>query len=96
MRSNIFRTEYDLVNLDQLEALFDKGATVTVEALRERGIVSSRTALVKVLRMKTTRDSFARFGADVLESSPEEFSRFIRDDLAKWSKVIRDAGIKLE
>ena len=47
--TNIFRTEYDVVNLDQLESLFDKGATVTVDALRERGIVSSRTALVKVL-----------------------------------------------
>ena len=47
--TNIFRTEYDVVNLDQLEKLFDKGATVTVDALRERGIVSSRTALVKVL-----------------------------------------------
>ena len=47
--TNIFRTEYDVVNLDQLEALFDTGATVTVASLRERGIVSSRTALVKVL-----------------------------------------------
>ena len=36
--TNIFRTEYDVVNLDQLEALFDKGATVTVESLREHGI----------------------------------------------------------
>jgi large subunit ribosomal protein L15 len=47
--NNIFRTEYDVVNLDQLEKLFDTGATVTVDALRERGIVSSRTAKVKVL-----------------------------------------------
>jgi large subunit ribosomal protein L15 len=47
--TNIFRTEYDVVNLDQLEKLFDKGATVTVESLRDAGIVSSRTALVKVL-----------------------------------------------
>ena len=47
--TNIFRTEYDVVNLDQLESLFEQGATVTVESLRERGIVSSRTALVKVL-----------------------------------------------
>jgi len=34
---------------NQLEKLFDKGATVTVDALRDKGIVSSRTALVKVL-----------------------------------------------
>lgn len=47
--TNIFRTEYDVVNLDQLEKLFDKGTTVTVDALRDAGIVSSRTALVKVL-----------------------------------------------
>jgi large subunit ribosomal protein L15 len=47
--TNIFRTEYDVVNLDQLESLFEKGATVTVDSLREHGIVSSRTAKVKVL-----------------------------------------------
>ena len=47
--TNIFRTEYDVVNLDQLEAAFDQGATVTVEALREQGLVSSRTSLVKIL-----------------------------------------------
>jgi large subunit ribosomal protein L15 len=47
--TNIFRTEYDVVNLDQLEKLFEKGATVTVDSLRDAGIVSSRTALVKVL-----------------------------------------------
>ena len=38
-----------MVNLDQLEAAFDQGATVTVEALREQGLVSSRTSLVKIL-----------------------------------------------
>ena len=47
--TNIFRTEYDVVNLDQLETLFETGATVTVESLRVAGIVGSRTAKVKVL-----------------------------------------------
>ena len=47
--TNIFRTEYDVVNLDQLESVFDAGATVTVESLRECGLVSSRTSLVKIL-----------------------------------------------
>jgi tripartite-type tricarboxylate transporter receptor subunit TctC len=53
-------------------------------------------ALIKTLRAKATRDGFARLGAETLESTPEEFARFVRDDLAKWSKVIREAGIKLE
>lgn len=47
--TNIFRTEYDVVNLDQLESVFEKGATVTVASLREHGLVSSRTSLVKIL-----------------------------------------------
>ena len=41
-------------------------------------------------------DSFARFGAETLESTPEEFAKFIREDLAKWQKLVRETGIKLE
>jgi len=33
---------------------------------------------------------------DVRTGSPEEFSALIRSDIVKWSKVIRDAGIKPE
>jgi large subunit ribosomal protein L15 len=47
--NNIFRTEYAVVNLDQLEASFDAGATVTLDALRTAGLVHSKRAPVKVL-----------------------------------------------
>jgi large subunit ribosomal protein L15 len=47
--NNIFRTEYDVVNLDQLEARFEAGATVTPDALREAGLVSDRRGVIKVL-----------------------------------------------
>ena len=30
------------------------------------------------------------------DDSPESFARIIRSDHAKWGKVIRDAGIRLE
>ena len=53
-------------------------------------------ALIKTLRMKATRDAFTRLGAETLESSPEETARFVKEDLAKWTKVVREAGIKLE
>ena len=29
-------------------------------------------------------------------NTPEEFARFIRDDQAKWAKLMREAGIKPE
>ena len=44
-----FRTEYAVVNLDQIEARFDAGATVTPESLRAVGLVSDRRSPVKVL-----------------------------------------------
>ncbi len=47
--TNIFRTEYAVVNLEQLEARFEAGAHVTVEALHAAGIVSNRRLPVKIL-----------------------------------------------
>jgi tripartite-type tricarboxylate transporter receptor subunit TctC len=38
----------------------------------------------------------ADLGAEVFPSSPAEFGKFIRDDIEKWAKVIRAAGIKAE
>jgi tripartite-type tricarboxylate transporter receptor subunit TctC len=34
--------------------------------------------------------------ADPAGNTPEEFARFIRDDQAKWSRLMREAGIKPE
>ncbi len=45
---NPFRTEYQVVNLDQLDARFDAGATITPDSLREVGLIK-RHAPVKVL-----------------------------------------------
>jgi tripartite-type tricarboxylate transporter receptor subunit TctC len=70
---------------------------IVLPAATPRDVVTRlHASLVKVLRAKATRDSFARLGAETLESTPEEFARFVREDLAKWSKVVRDAGIKLD
>lgn len=45
---NPFRTEYAVVNLDQLSARFEAGAEVSVESLAERGLVPANMP-VKVL-----------------------------------------------
>jgi large subunit ribosomal protein L15 len=46
---NLFRTEYAVVNLDQLEAQFDKGETVSPETLRQAGLVHGKKLPIKVL-----------------------------------------------
>ena len=45
---NLFRVEYEVVNLDTLEDRFEAGTLVTPELLEERGLVSGRGP-VKVL-----------------------------------------------
>jgi len=46
--TNIFRVNFQIVNLDTLEAKFDSGAQVTPEALVERGLID-HVQNVKVL-----------------------------------------------
>ena len=78
---------------------FDVSTTtgIMLPAATPQDIVAKvHAALVKTLRLPATRENFARIGADVLESSAEEFSRTLRMEIAKWSKVIRDANIKAE
>jgi len=47
--NNIFRVEYAVVNLDSLALRFEAGAVVDPDTLRASGLVSDRTALIKVL-----------------------------------------------
>ena len=46
---NHFRVEYEVVNLDTLSTRFHAGTVVTLELLREHGLVSGGKRLVKVL-----------------------------------------------
>ncbi len=50
----------------------------------------------RVLAMGEVREKMLGLGADPAANAPEEFARFIRDDQAKWSKLMKEAGIKAE
>ncbi len=47
----------------------------------------------RVLAMSEVREKMLGLGAEPAGSTPEEFARFIRDDQAKWSRLMKDAGI---
>ena len=50
----------------------------------------------RVLAEREVRERMEAMGAEPEGKSPEEFARFIRDDQAKWTKLMREAGIKPE
>jgi tripartite-type tricarboxylate transporter receptor subunit TctC len=50
---------------------------------------------VKILSMPDTRQKLATMGDDPVGSTPEEFAHWIRTEIVRWGKVIRDAHIAL-
>lgn len=53
-------------------------------------------AIVKVLARPAIKERFASFGAESFSSTPEQLGAFIKQDFAKWTKVVKDAHIQLE
>jgi tripartite-type tricarboxylate transporter receptor subunit TctC len=51
---------------------------------------------VRTLQDPVVRQRFATEGADIVGSSPPQFAKFVADEIAKWTKVVKDAGIKAE
>lgn len=51
---------------------------------------------VAVLRMPDVAEAFSRAGVDSITNAPREFDAYLRAEIAKWTKVIRAAHVKVE
>jgi len=51
-------------------------------------------AIVKGLKSKETIDSFASMNVDVMPLTPEQSADWARNEVAKWAKVVKTAGIQ--
>jgi tripartite-type tricarboxylate transporter receptor subunit TctC len=52
------------------------------------------SAINAVLAEETTRTRLRDLGGSVLSGSPDDFRRQISDEIEKWAKVVKFAGIK--
>ena len=52
--------------------------------------------VVRIVRLPDVAERFQLDGAEAVGSTPKEFAAFLKAEMQKWSKVIRDAGIKPE
>lgn len=52
--------------------------------------------IAKVLNQAAVRDNLLAQGADPAGGTPEAFAAFMKSESAKWAKVIRAAGIRVE
>jgi len=46
--------------------------------------------------MPDVQQRFAEQGAEVVANTPEQMGRFVRDEAAKWQKVIRDSSVTVD
>lgn len=52
--------------------------------------------VLKILAMPDVRERFLSQGVEPLGSTPEQFGDHIKAQMAKWGKVVRDAGVQAE
>jgi tripartite-type tricarboxylate transporter receptor subunit TctC len=52
--------------------------------------------IVKMMAQSDTRQKLAAMGFDPVAGTPEEFAQWIKTEIVRWGKVIRDAGIALQ
>jgi tripartite-type tricarboxylate transporter receptor subunit TctC len=52
--------------------------------------------LAAILQSADVKERFAADGGDPGGNSPEEFARYIRSEVEKWARVVKEAGIKPE
>ena len=66
-------------------------------AAMPRDIVNKISAdMARVLKQPDMRDKFIRQGADPVGSTPEEFGQYMKDETAKWAKIVKASGAKAD
>ena len=53
-------------------------------------------AIAKVLERPDMQERMAAQGADIIASTPQQFASYIKSDLAKWAKVVKDSGARVD
>ena len=62
-----------------------------------QAIVNKLSAEVaRIVRLPDVAERFQLDGAETVGSTPKEFAAFLKAEMQKWSKVVKDAGVKPE
>jgi tripartite-type tricarboxylate transporter receptor subunit TctC len=59
-------------------------------------IAKLNAEIVRILHLPDVRAQLEGLSFEVIGSTPEEYTRFAKTDLARWAKALKEAGIKPE
>ena len=77
------------------EYLVDTWYGVLVPAATPREVISRlNSELVSMMQSMEMRERLAGMGIEPLSGTPEQFGDFLRTEVARWGKIIRESGAK--
>jgi len=53
-------------------------------------------AVNQIINAPDVKNNWAKQGAVPMGMTPDEFGKFLREDIAKWSKLVKDTGMKVD
>ena len=70
---------------------------VVAPAATPREVVAKLNSEIgRIVSTPEMRDKLGAQGADVRTNTPDEFASFVRTEITKWAKVVKDANVKLD
>ena len=52
--------------------------------------------LSSAMQSNDVKQRLAKVGIDAVSNTPAEFGEYIRSEVARWAKVVQDAGVKVD
>ena len=62
----------------------------------QRIVMRLNREALKALQLREVQDALMRQGMDPTGSTPGEFDAYLRSEIAKWTRVVKEAGIKAD
>ena len=64
-------------------------------ALPNDVIMKLNTAVTRILKQPDMQSSLRKVGTEIVYRTPDEFGKFLRAEQQKWSKVVKEIGLKV-
>lgn len=70
---------------------------VLAPAATSKDVVAKlNTEIRRIMNLQDVKERLAGLGAETLTSTPQEFAAFIRNETAKWAKVVKFSGARID
>ena len=52
--------------------------------------------ILKVVALPAVREQLLKMGFEIIPNTPEEYAAFLKQEHARWGRVVKDLGLKAE